>query len=183
MTCTSLFSDAAWPGLKIEVQTYYIVSQSVAGLGIMRHLTAGCLIGVMLASALTEQSFGQTKNDGAEAVSPPNSTAALAISQAEMEAFGQKVSKCWRGPITKSKEIYVYILVKLNRDGTLSDQPIVTSGAKDPTKETLFQSLVASAIMALKNCQPYTMFNPDNYESWKELEPRFVPYYEPQTRQ
>lgn len=100
---------------------------------------------------------------------------ASALSMTEMDAFREKVKQCWKMPQVSDDKIYVYILLKLNRDGTLAQPPVVTDGLMNPSQKAMFDAFALSAQRALLQCQPYTMFKQDHYETWKELEPRFFP--------
>lgn len=100
---------------------------------------------------------------------------APALSLTELDAFREKVKQCWKMPHISDDKIYVYILLKLNRDGTLAQPPVITDGQMNPDQKAVFDAFALSAQRALIQCQPYTMFKAEKYDSWKELEPRFFP--------
>ncbi len=78
-------------------------------------------------------------------------------------------------PHINDDKIYAYILLRLNKDGTLAQPPVITDGMMNPDQRALFDAFASSAIRALIQCQPYTMFKPEKIRSLKELEPRFFP--------
>lgn len=97
------------------------------------------------------------------------------LSLSEQDAFREKVKQCWKMPHINDDKIFAYILLRLNRDGTLAQPPVITDGMMNPDQRAVFDAFAASAIRALIQCQPYTMFKPEKYDLWKELEPRFFP--------
>jgi hypothetical protein len=97
------------------------------------------------------------------------------LSLSEQDAFREKVKQCWKMPHINDDKIFAYILLRLNRDGTLAQPPVITDGMMNPDQRALFDAFASSAIRALIQCQPYTMFKPEKYDLWKELEPRFFP--------
>ncbi len=100
---------------------------------------------------------------------------APALSLSEQDAFREKVKQCWKMPHVNDDKLYAYILLRLNRDGTLAQTPVITDGVMNPDQRQVFDAFAASAIRALIQCQPYTMFKAEKYDLWKELEPRFFP--------
>ncbi|WP_127092051.1 cell envelope biogenesis protein TolA [Aquabacter cavernae] len=119
--------------------------------------------------AATAPQVSQISSQGA----PKGQSQTLSLS--EQDAFREKVKQCWKMPHINDDKIFAYILLKLNRDGTLAQPPVITDGMMNPDQRALFDAFAASAIRALIQCQPYTMFKPEKYDLWKELEPRFFP--------
>lgn len=97
------------------------------------------------------------------------------LSVTELDAFREKVKQCWKVPPVTDDKIFAYILLRLNRDGTLAQPPVITDGMMNPEQRGVFDAFAASAIRALIQCQPYTMFRPEKYDLWKEIEPKFNP--------
>ncbi len=114
-----------------------------------------------------------------EAIPPQNaaipSAANAGIPTSEQEAFRDKVKQCWKMPHVKDNTMYAYVVLRLNPDGTLIGSPLLSDRYQQTADKRGFKAFVESAFQALVECQPYTMFSPDNYGSWKELEPRFFP--------
>lgn len=104
-----------------------------------------------------------------------NEATTLSISANEAAAFRDQVTKCWKMPPLKDTNISAYFLLKLNRDGTLAQRPIITASQLNKAHKAEFDTFATSAVKALIECQPYTMFKPEKYDLWKELEPRFFP--------
>ncbi|MEP9376500.1 cell envelope biogenesis protein TolA [Aquabacter sp. CN5-332] len=100
---------------------------------------------------------------------------APALSLSEQDAFREKVKQCWKMPHIDDEKMNAYILLRLNRDGTLAQPPVITGGLMNPEQRGVFDAFASSAIRALIQCQPYTMFKPEKYDLWRELEPNFKP--------
>ncbi|OYX14059.1 MAG: hypothetical protein B7Z15_05215 [Rhizobiales bacterium 32-66-8] len=131
-------------------------------------------------SALLDKRAPQRQAAAAPAVSQISSLGAPkgdspTLSVSELDAFREKVKQCWRMPHVSDDKIYAYILLRLNRDGTLAQPPVVTDGLMNPEQKAVFDAFAGSAIRALIQCQPYSMFKAEKYDTWKELEPRFFP--------
>ncbi len=67
--------------------------------------------------------------------------------------------------------IKVPITIRLKLDRTLAAPPEVEMRASDPYT----QAMIESAVRAIIQCQPYTMFSVPRYEIWKELPLSFDP--------
>jgi hypothetical protein len=104
-----------------------------------------------------------------------SATAAQAAetSQSENAAFIKRVQSCmiWPAGVDASVNITVSFEILLNRDGSLAAPPAVVKGPASP----LGPAIAESARRALLQCQPYTMFNPEHYDKWKDLMPEFNP--------
>jgi outer membrane biosynthesis protein TonB len=99
--------------------------------------------------------------------------AAPVLSQSEIEAFKHKVQLCWTLPAgaPNADKLRVDITIRLKRDGTLDGMPQLDQGASD----TFGRAMNESAMRALIQCQPYTMFAPEKYDDWKEIPMSFDP--------
>ena len=99
--------------------------------------------------------------------------AAPKLSQSELDAMRAKLMQLWNPPVgvTKPEELIVKIRIRLKRDGTLADWPIVIATGKGE------QGTIAreSAVRAIIRGQPFTMLSPATYENWKEIEITFDP--------
>jgi outer membrane biosynthesis protein TonB len=95
------------------------------------------------------------------------------LSQSELEAFKRKVQTCWSPPVgaAYADKFKVEITIRLRRDGTLDGPPELERGAPD----TYGRIMNESAVRALIQCQPYTMFAPAKYDDWKEIPLSFDP--------
>ncbi|TCT05575.1 cell envelope biogenesis protein TolA [Aquabacter spiritensis] len=101
---------------------------------------------------------------------------AAAVSLSEQDAFREKVRQCWRMPHINDDRIFAYIELNLNRDGTLAATPTIVEGpALTPDQTPVFQAFVSSAVRALIQCQPYTMFRAETYDQWRSIQSRFYP--------
>jgi outer membrane biosynthesis protein TonB len=106
------------------------------------------------------------------AVGLPNASAKQ-LSMSELDAFRQKLARLWRLPpgAMNAREVTSKIRIKLRRDGTLADGPMLMAGGNTP----LAIAARESAMRALFQGQPYDMFKPENYELWKDIEIDFDP--------
>ena len=98
---------------------------------------------------------------------------AATLSQSEIDAFRQKLKSCWTPPAgaPNADRIKVPITIRLKLDRTLAAPPEVEMRASDPYT----QAMIESAVRAIIQCQPYTMFSVPRYEIWKELPLSFDP--------
>jgi colicin import membrane protein len=98
---------------------------------------------------------------------------AAQLSQDEMGALQERISKCWSPPsgITEATKIYVVLRVQFKTDGSMSREPILVEGTASP----LGPALAESAKRALLLCQPFTMLKPEHYDQWKDIEMKFDP--------
>lgn len=95
------------------------------------------------------------------------------LSLSEIDAFRQKLKSCWAPPAgaPNADRISVPITIRLKPDRTLAAAPEVETRASDPYT----RAMVESAVRAIIQCQPYTMFSLSRYEMWKELPLDFDP--------
>jgi len=95
------------------------------------------------------------------------------LSQSEIEAFKRKVQLCWTLPAgaPNADKLKVDITIRLRRDGTLDGMPQLDRGGSD----AFGRAMNESAMRALIQCQPYTMFAPEKYDDWKEIPMSFDP--------
>jgi hypothetical protein len=96
------------------------------------------------------------------------------LSQSEIDAFRQRVSGCWNPPagVDANSTLYVDLRLLLKPDGSLVQKPIIVAGSASP----LGPALAESAVRALLVCQPFTMFKPEHYDQWKDMQIRFNPH-------
>jgi outer membrane biosynthesis protein TonB len=88
-------------------------------------------------------------------------------------AFRSRLKTCASLPadVSTADKVRIVLRVGLNQDGTLAAAPALIEGsasAKGPT-------LLASAVNALRTCQPYNMLPVDKYDEWKVLDLTFTP--------
>ncbi len=98
---------------------------------------------------------------------------ALSLSQSEIDAFRQKLKACWHPPVgaPSAERINVPMTIRLKLDRTLAGAPEVEMSARD----AFTRAMIESAVRAVIECQPYTMFSPARYETWKEIPLNFDP--------
>ena len=96
------------------------------------------------------------------------------LSANEMDAFVRHLGSCWRAPpgVDSNRRIEVDITIRLKTDRTLDGDPIVEMRATD----AFSRAMIESAIRAIIQCQPYTMFSLPRYEVWKVLPLKFDPH-------
>ncbi|HXW26873.1 MAG TPA: hypothetical protein VEK73_19180 [Xanthobacteraceae bacterium] len=97
------------------------------------------------------------------------------LSQSELDAFRRQVQTCWSPPAgaENAGSLKVDITIRLKRDGFLDGAPTLDRGAPDAYGRAMNES----AIRALIQCQPYTMFAPAKYDDWKEIPLSFDPIH------
>jgi hypothetical protein len=97
----------------------------------------------------------------------------LQLSQSEIDAFRQKLKACWHPPVgaPSAEKINVPMTIRLKLDRTLAGAPEVEMSARD----AYTRAMIESAVRAVIECQPYTMFSPARYETWKEIPLNFDP--------
>jgi outer membrane biosynthesis protein TonB len=88
-------------------------------------------------------------------------------------AFRSRLKTCSSLPadVSMADKVRIVLRVGLNQDGTLVAAPALIEGsasAKGP-------ALLASAVNALRKCQPYNMLPTDKYDEWKVLDLTFTP--------
>jgi hypothetical protein len=93
------------------------------------------------------------------------------LSSDEIAKFKVRVSKCWVAPadVPNTPGFSVLIRIALNPDGALGAEPrlvLAPASLSGPP-------LVASAMRALQQCQPYDFLPADKYQDWKVLELSF----------
>lgn len=95
------------------------------------------------------------------------------LSANEIAAMQAQISQCWNPPIggVGAERIVVKIKFQLNKDGTLKQPPKVVNSMSAVS----FQPAADSAVRAIWQCQPYNMFNPKTYKTWKEMTLNFDP--------
>jgi outer membrane biosynthesis protein TonB len=113
---------------------------------------------------------GDVVNSNVGIGAPTANSNQLALS--EEDAFKNHLRKCWNAPaMPETKRIVVPITIRLKMDRTFAAPPQVEMRATDPYS----RALIESAVRALNQCQPYTMFSLPRYDSWKELTVDFDP--------
>jgi colicin import membrane protein len=94
-------------------------------------------------------------------------------SQTWAAAFKSKVEGCWAVPAgtVDVAGLVVDVRVRLNRDGTLAAEPVVTNHSSSPT----FRVAAEAAVRAVQRCGPYTFLPISQYDSWQDFEAEFNP--------
>jgi outer membrane biosynthesis protein TonB len=111
-----------------------------------------------------KQNSGEQKSN--ETFGAPKGEA-ITLSMSELDAFKQRVSRCW-GVLPGAgnmERVVVELIIRLNPDGTLSASPQITSKPSSPHA----QAVTESAVRAVISCAPYKMFQPNTYSKWKEI--------------
>ena len=96
---------------------------------------------------------------------------AAKLSMSEIDAFKNRMRQCWNPPIgmDKAQEMVVLFRVQFNLDGSVKRGPDVVGGRPDLAGPAFAES----AKRALLQCQPYTMFRKETYDSWNDMEVGF----------
>jgi len=89
----------------------------------------------------------------------------------ELAAFKERLKQCWNPPVgaDPNARLYVVMRVMFNKNGTVMRDPALVEG----TASNFGPALADSGRRALLRCQPYTMFKPETYEIWKDIEVKF----------
>jgi colicin import membrane protein len=130
-----------------------------------------------IAALLDKRDQRRTVATGDEVNTAPSlgmrSGSAPALSQSELEAMRAKLMQLWSPPAgaRNSQELVVRIRIRLKRDGTLADWPIVLSSGRTEIGAIARES----AVRAIIRGQPYTMLSPATYDIWKEIDINFDP--------
>jgi hypothetical protein len=95
------------------------------------------------------------------------------LSREEIEAFRAHLQKCWNPPaaVAEAQKLKVVLRVALGPNGALTGSPTLieaSASAHGP-------ALVATAISALRACQPYGFLPAAKYQEWKLLDLSFSP--------
>jgi len=91
-----------------------------------------------------------------------------------------QMSQCWEMPtdLPEPQRLIVTVAFELNEDGTLRGAPRVVS-PRNYRRDAPFRVAVERALRAVRACSPYSFHEDpvlrDHYESWNELEMRFLP--------
>ena len=93
------------------------------------------------------------------------------LSMTELAAFKERLKQCWNPPVgaDPNARLYVVMRVMFNKNGTVMRDPALVEG----TASNFGPALADSGRRALLRCQPYTMFKPETYEIWKDIEVKF----------
>jgi outer membrane biosynthesis protein TonB len=94
------------------------------------------------------------------------------LSQNEIDALRAQLMGCWNPPVgvAEAKDLVVVVRFSLNRDGSVSGEPVVTNHAS----HVLFQIAAESATRAVRRCQPFRL-PASKYEAWRDVEVKFDP--------
>jgi hypothetical protein len=116
--------------------------------------------------------LGDVQNPAEGFDAPAQGTAKL--SREEVAAFRAHLQKCWNPPATiaEAQKLKVVLRVALGPNGALTGSPTLieaSASAHGP-------ALVATAISALRQCQPYAFLPAGKYQEWKLLDLSFSPH-------
>jgi hypothetical protein len=116
--------------------------------------------------------LGDVPNPAEGFDAPAQGTAKL--SREEIAAFRAHLQKCWNPPATiaEAQKLKVVLRVALGPNGALTGSPTLieaSASAHGP-------ALVATAISALRQCQPYGFLPAGKYQEWKLLDLSFSPH-------
>src|SRR5215472_6386800 len=94
------------------------------------------------------------------------------LSQNEIAMLKAQLMRCWNPPVgvAEAKDLVVTVRFSLNRDGSLSSEPMVLNRGRN----ALFQIAAESATRAVRRCQPFHL-PASKYEAWQEVEVNFDP--------
>jgi len=94
------------------------------------------------------------------------------LSQNEIDALRAQLMGCWNPPVgvAEAKDLIVVVRFALNRDGSVSGDPMVVNRGNN----ALFQIAAESATRAVRRCQPFRL-PPSKYEAWRDVEVKFDP--------
>lgn len=95
------------------------------------------------------------------------------LSQTEIDALRRRLAQCWNPPAgaADAGKLKVVLRVLFRRDGSVAAPPELVAG----TPSALGPAMAESAKRAILSCQPFTMLNPEHYETWKDMEINFDP--------
>jgi hypothetical protein len=115
--------------------------------------------------------LGDAQNPAEGFDAPADSRAKL--SREEIEAFRAHLQKCWNPPaaVADAQKLKVVLRVALQPNGALTGSPTLieaSASAHGP-------ALVATAVSALRACQPYGFLPAARYQEWKLLDLSFSP--------
>jgi hypothetical protein len=101
----------------------------------------------------------------------PPSESKLQHSSEAIAAFKAHLQHCWVAPAGAgdAKKLKVVIRVSLDRAGRLTREPTLL----EATASAAGPAVVANAMRALRQCEPYNFLPPEKYEDWKILDLRF----------
>lgn len=113
---------------------------------------------------------GETLNQTASLGLPTG--AAATLSQTEIDALRAQIQACWNPPAgaLEAKELIVKVRLQLQKDGSLSADPMLLNRGNHP----IFQIAAESALRAIKRCQPYKL-PIHKYDVWRDVEVTFDP--------
>jgi colicin import membrane protein len=94
------------------------------------------------------------------------------LSPSELSRLKAQLMACWHPPdsVLEARNLVVWVRFSLNRDGTLSGDPVVTNSDRNP----LFTIAKEYAVRAVRTCQPFRL-PAAKYESWQDVEVNFAP--------
>ena len=95
------------------------------------------------------------------------------LADTEIGKFRAHLRSCLQLPagVKNSQQIKLIIRIALLPNGTLAAQPSLIEAAASEMGLPLYRS----AIAAIKQCAPYTMFSADRYKEWRVLDINFSP--------
>ncbi|MBI1393168.1 MAG: hypothetical protein GC152_10560 [Alphaproteobacteria bacterium] len=90
------------------------------------------------------------------------------------------VSRCWNASAIvgapEPEKLQVRLEVRLNRDGSLLENPKVLNATQINLSGNRFWKVAEqNAVRAVVQCQPYDFLKADRYDAWKEIEFVFDP--------
>ena len=100
---------------------------------------------------------------------PPTESKLLEQSRA-IAAFKARLQSCWTpSQGAEAKKLKIVIRVSLDRGGRLVKDPILLEAPASAAG----LPVVAAAMRALRQCEPYNFLPADKYDEWKVLDLRF----------
>jgi colicin import membrane protein len=116
--------------------------------------------------AVTGTFINPTPSLGAPTANAPE------LSQSEIDALRAQLMGCWNPPVgvAEAKDLIVIVRFALNRDGSVSGEPMVVNHGSN----SLFQIAAESATRAVRRCQPFRL-PASKYDAWRDVEVKFDP--------
>jgi hypothetical protein len=95
------------------------------------------------------------------------------LSRDEVAAFRAHLQKCWApaGDMTSASQLQAVVRIAMTPQGALLREPLLISASASADGP----KLVAAAMRALRQCQPFSFLPADKYQEWKVLDLSFSP--------
>lgn len=88
---------------------------------------------------------------------------------ADILVLRSRIASHWQVP--RGAHGTVVVRIRLNREGRVSEEPLVLNTGSDP----VWAHMRDSVIQAIYASQPFDMLKPEDFDNWKEIDFTFVP--------